>query len=350
MRVSTNPKRQRGIMLALTHLQVALAYASGWCLFLACASGWCAEPLYQQRPYDIVTLDANNGNAALKVQPIDMPTRQLPPPQNRTGEIEIELLERPGERFKVAWFNITNLQFFEELVLAEAAPLVTQGKFDEAYEYYRFLETKYPKTLGLKEAFENFLWLHSGSEYKAGRFDQALALMVELNRRNPQRTGLSVAYARVTTKLVENRLAAGNYRAARGLLKNLAQRYPDQRATSVTPYETQLQAKAAALGPGPGRPGGGQTHAPRIATPSKCSKCGPPPPAGWNWLRRSMPSIRWSAWASFRRWQRRRSRRPTIGRRCGPSACSSARFASAGRPARISRHWARLPRAKMGGR
>ncbi|MDX1946249.1 MAG: ABC transporter substrate-binding protein [Pirellulaceae bacterium] len=228
----------------MSRLAIALVAAA---LLLAPSMLVAVEPLYQQRPYDVVTLDANNGNSALKVQPLDMPVRRLPPSANRTGEIEIELLERPGERFRVAWFNITNLQFFEELVLAEAAPLVAQGKFDEAYEYYRFLETKYPQTAGLREAVENFLWQHSASEFKAGRFDQALALMVELHRRNPRRPNLNTAYGRVTVKLVENRLAAGNYRAARGLLKNLAQRYPDQAATSVAPFESQLQAKATAL-------------------------------------------------------------------------------------------------------
>ena len=78
------------------------------------------------------------------------------------------LLERPGERFKIGWFNITDMKFFEELVLAEAGGHVAAGRFDEAYEYFHFLETKFPKTAGLKEAFENYLWLQSGSEYKAG--------------------------------------------------------------------------------------------------------------------------------------------------------------------------------------
>ena len=204
-----------------------------------------ADPLYLARPYDEITLDENNAGVKLKVQPLALPGRTLPAPADRKEDLEIELLDRPGERFRVGWNNIAGIKFFEELVLAEAQQLVNAERFDEAYPYFQFLETRYPKTAGLKDAAENFLWLQIGSEFKAGRNDAALALLLELHQRNPQRQGLGAAFEQVTLKLVDERMAAENYRAARGLLKNLTQRFAGS-AAAAAGYETQMRDKAAA--------------------------------------------------------------------------------------------------------
>jgi tetratricopeptide (TPR) repeat protein len=217
--------------------------AVAWVLFSLAVQA--ADPLYLSRPYDEITLDENNAGVKLKVQPLALPGRTLPAPADRNDDLEIELLDRPGERFRVGWNNIAAIKFFEELILAEAQQLVKAERFDEAYPYFQFLETKYPKTAGLKEAIENFLWVQIGSDFKAGRNDAALALLLELHGRNPQRQGLGTALERVTLTLVDELMAAENYRAARGLLRNLTQRFPDSAAAAAS-YETQMRDKAAA--------------------------------------------------------------------------------------------------------
>ena len=211
------------------------------------ASAKDTDPLYLQSPYDEITLDENNNNAVLKVQPLNLPGHKLPAAADRKGDLEIELLDQAGQKFAVAWGAVVGARFFEDLVLAEAQQRVNEGRFDEAFEYFRFLESKYPATAGLKDAVENCLWVQIGASYKGGRHDDALALLVELSGRNAQRTGLSKAYERVTVELVNARIAAGNYRAARVLLRNLGERYPETKATSIAQFETMLKEKAAAL-------------------------------------------------------------------------------------------------------
>lgn len=206
-----------------------------------------ADPIYRQRPYDELTLDENSGGAKIKVLPLTLPGRKMPDSPDPTAEIEVELLLRPGEKYKVSWASIAGIRFFEQLVLAEAEQLVQAKKFDEAYPSFQFLELKFPKTPGLKEALEGALYANIGADFKAARYDQALALLVELDRRNPERSGLATAYERVVVKLVEARIAAENYRGARGLLRNLAKRFPNLQATTVAQFETQLQTKATAL-------------------------------------------------------------------------------------------------------
>jgi hypothetical protein len=161
--------------------------------------------------------------------------------------LEVELLERPGEKFAIAWVNIVDVKLFEERVLAEAEQFAAAGKFDEAQDSFRFLELKHPQLTGLKPAIENFLWLQIGGCFRAGKHDETLTLLVELQRRNPQRVGLSTAYERTTVELVKARLAAKNYRGARGLLTSFARRFPETDPAVVAPYHAQLQQEAAKL-------------------------------------------------------------------------------------------------------
>lgn len=205
------------------------------------------DPLYLQSPYDEITLDENNNNAVLKVQPLKLPGRKVPPPASRSGDLEIELIEQAGQTFAVSWGAVVKVRLFEELVLAEANQRVQEGRFDDAYAYFRFLEAKTPPVAGLKEAIELCLWTQILASFKAGKQDEAMALLAELSGRNPQRTGLPKAYERVSLELAKSRVAEGNFRAARKLLVNLGERYPETKAASIAEFETTLKDKAAAL-------------------------------------------------------------------------------------------------------
>ncbi len=219
----------------------------GTVLALAVPNEVLAELLYLQPPFDEITLDANNQGAILQVQPLNFPGGKLPREADRMGDLEFELIDRPGEKYAVPWLNIVGVRFFPELVLAEASGLVAERKYDEAQPYFQFLEAKYPQTPGLGEAIESFLYQQIGLAYSDKRYDEALAMLVVLHGRNPSRSGVSTAYQRVTLELVKARLAERNYAAARGLLRNLATKYPAVEATAVAPVEAQLQAQAASL-------------------------------------------------------------------------------------------------------
>ncbi len=216
-----------------------------WLFPLSGSVASAADPLYLSRPYDEITLDENNVGVRLKVLPLKLPGRKLPAADDRTDDLEIELLDRPGERFRLGWNNIVGIKFFEELVLAEAEVHVKGQRFDEAYPYFQFLETRFPATTGLKEAVENYLWAQIGADFTAGKNDAALALLIELHQRNPQRQGMATAFEKVTVKLADERIAAENYRAARGLLANLTRRYPSA-AEAAAKFEAQMRDKAAA--------------------------------------------------------------------------------------------------------
>ena len=58
-----------------------------------------AEPLYQQEPYDLITLNAANNSEVLKVEPLPRPVSKNPPPERKTRGPS---LGRPGENLRVA--------------------------------------------------------------------------------------------------------------------------------------------------------------------------------------------------------------------------------------------------------
>jgi TolA-binding protein len=205
------------------------------------------ESLLYAEPFDEVTLDKENQNAVLKVFPIELPNRRVPKAPLPTDEIEVRLKEHPDQSFKIQWQSIKRIQLFEQMLMDEAARLIAAGEFDAAYEHFELLQTKYPKTTGVKESLEEYLWADALDSYQQRRYDQALALLLELHSRNPTRAELADLFGKVTARLVERAIKSKNFRAARGWLRSLAARYPDESADAIQKYDGLLQKQAKAL-------------------------------------------------------------------------------------------------------
>ena len=171
--------------------------------FLALAATARADeaPLYQQEPYDTITLDDANRNAELKVRPLDLPDRRVPAKPNPTAELEIRLLDRPRTVYKVAWGNIVAVELFEDRVLAEAEGLVAAKKLDAAYPYYDFLERRYPKMPALAASYAKYLMAGARESFIKGNYEECLALSWELYRRDPNFKGAATAILRADDKL-----------------------------------------------------------------------------------------------------------------------------------------------------
>lgn len=204
-----------------------------------------AEPLYEQEPCDEITLDKQNGNAVLKTFPLELPGRKVPEEHPAGSEIEVRLLDRPDQVFRVPWESIKRVRLYEDMVLEEGLQLVKDGQFDAAQEAFKFLERKYPKTAGLAEAGERLLAAQMAAAYKQGRFRECLVLLVELHRRNPQRRGLAEAWQRVADHLLEEYVQAGNYAAARDILAGVSLRFPDAAAEMTGKWTGRFAAEGA---------------------------------------------------------------------------------------------------------
>ena len=192
-------------------------------------------PLYEEEPYDLITLDAANDNVVLKVQPLDLPGRQLPEKLPTTGTFEVTLLDNPGERYKVKWRAVAKVDLFEQLLLNEANKLVQQRRLDEAFDYFLFMEENYSENPAIKKGIEDYFYEEAKALHLEGKYEAALAVLGNLYERNPDRPELENALGMTTEKLVERYVANEDYQSARGLLRRLKAIYPDHAV--VTKWE-----------------------------------------------------------------------------------------------------------------
>jgi len=210
-------------------------------LLLYCSVAFAQDPLYQEEPFDLITLDEHNDNMVLRVQLLPRPL-----PEHRASDtLTVRLVDRPEKAYRIMWHSIDKVELFEELVLKKANQLVAAGKHEEAYDYFKFLAEKHPKLPKLQESVQDYLFEEAKVAYRKAQYDAALAMLRELLERNPKYAGLDKAMGATTDKLIEQYAAAKNYWAARRLLRNLATAFPQQ--TTVAKWEGQLKGQAGSL-------------------------------------------------------------------------------------------------------
>jgi peptide/nickel transport system substrate-binding protein len=194
--------------------------------------------IFEQTPHDEITL---KDGSLIKVEPLALPQRKLPQKPRPGDKLIVHLLDQPDETYEVAWRDVAEVHLFEQMVLDKAQSLSAAGQFDEAYDYFDYLEQKYPNLAGLAEAVQKYIYQDAQNWQRRSQYDYVLALLDQLHRRNPGYPGLARALALVTDKLIEASLAKGEFQAARGLLRSLEQKYPQE------PQLDQLKAKLRAM-------------------------------------------------------------------------------------------------------
>lgn len=209
------------------------------------ASVRAENSLDEATPYDVITLSRAHDGAVLKVKPLDLPQRRVPDPFPAAGNLTVRLLDEPGTTYQLNWQTIAQIELWEEIVLARGIALVAEGKLDEAYDYFAYVEQNAPATAGLPKAMQDYLYAEAIASHRRGQFDEALAMLRELHRRNPGYDRLETALGVTTEKVVEEYVAKADYRSARQLLTNLADCYPQH--ASVAKWHRQLRQQAAAL-------------------------------------------------------------------------------------------------------
>ena len=202
-------------------------------------------PLYEQEPFDRITLNAANDSAVLEVEPVDLPGRIVPEKPRPTDRLRIRLLARPGVDYEVPWQAIEKVELFEQMILAEAERLVAAGKLEEAYDYFAFLRQNHAELPGLNEAMETYVYEEAKTAHRAGQFDLALAMLQEVHRRNPGRAGLDKAMGLATSSLIDEYAEQDDHAAIRKLIGNLAERFPGHDV--ATRWQARLTGEAGKL-------------------------------------------------------------------------------------------------------
>lgn len=224
------------------------------CLALCVATASAQEDqkeLYEQDPYDLLTLTKSAGDQKLKLVPLNLPNREMPNPKPRSGRLRVRKLDEPDEEYDVNWISIERIEFFEELIRDKARELMMEKQFDRAYWHLAFLKQNYPRTRDLQQTVNEFLYLNAGT-IAAQQPNRAFAMLEELYSNEPTfqfQGGRSVTAAidGIVAGLLEDYLKAKDYASMRRMLSRLGRKYGDQRLPSLAKYRNTLDGMAAKL-------------------------------------------------------------------------------------------------------
>jgi ABC-type transport system substrate-binding protein len=202
-------------------------------------------PYWEQEPYDIVKLTVSAGNKEYHVEPLKFPDRVVPANPKPTDKLELHLIDQSDETYEIEWKSIDKIILFEEHVLSKANELISADKpdkIDNAYDIFVFLMEKYPRTAGLEDSYENYLFETAKIAHRNQKYDEALSLLRQIGAKNPKRPGVEKALGVETDKLVEQYVAQHRYDSARTLIQALAKEYPNHPVAAA--WSDKLKAQA----------------------------------------------------------------------------------------------------------
>ena len=170
--------------------------------------------------------------------------------------IELRLISRPFELYKVAWGNVVDLKLYEDMVLAKAEELMGDlqnlDKIDEAYDYLDLLLRHYPRTLRLAEVRNKFLFLDGYKAFRQKQYYHGLAIFLELYEKNRgyRFPGAPNTVASIIgllyDKILVDFLNKEEYAGLRDMLRDIEQRYRGEQKAVTDKYWAKLNEMAEA--------------------------------------------------------------------------------------------------------
>ncbi len=229
------------------------------CLLVACLVTLCGAqsddsvPLYQQEPYDVITLTPKYKSQSFRIFPLDAAAVAT-----RDQDLRLRLLDLPDRYYEISWNDVAVYERFPEIILKEARQLIEEKRFDDAFYYLDYLRRETPDLSGLDEAIGDLLFQDAANAYRQGEFAEALSLLDEVRRVTPEKTGLLTAAENVAAKMFEASVAEGDFLAARSMLGWASSRFGGKMDAAVREWKARLSALAekqlvAARGTGRGR-------------------------------------------------------------------------------------------------
>jgi peptide/nickel transport system substrate-binding protein len=194
-------------------------------------------------PFDQVILDDANQGAVLNVAPLDLPNRQVPSPFP-DGSLRFAILGDSSGDYEVPWKDVAQIRLYEQMLLDEARRLTSAGQFDEAFDYYARLLSKYKTFPGLDQAVNEFLRNNALALYQKEQYDRALAVLESLYERDPTNPGLANAVESVANKLIEREVRSQDYAAARDVLELWQSHFSKFGSQSAEQWERRFQDAA----------------------------------------------------------------------------------------------------------
>jgi tetratricopeptide (TPR) repeat protein len=159
------------------------------------------------------------------------------------NKLRVKLYAQPDKTYEIAWKHIKKVELFEQMLLAEVQQYMADNRLDDAYDALQFLKQTFPKTPGLDEQLQSYLYISAGKLFQEKRWPEALAVLEELHAINPDYK--PQVLATVVDKIVAGYVEQAEYRTARLFLARIRRDYGQRQEAAVNKWEEHLKQAAA---------------------------------------------------------------------------------------------------------
>jgi len=144
------------------------------------------------------------------------------------GTVKIHLLQEADVRdFTVKRSSIKNIEYFEDILLAEGDRLVLARDFGRAFECFLRVQSRNPGWTGLDDHVNRLLFAEGSTALIAGDHERGLRLLRELLARNRNFPGLLDQIASAYSGWIARALDLGKYVKGRRFLHELHEMAPE---------------------------------------------------------------------------------------------------------------------------
>ncbi|WZO99604.1 ABC transporter substrate-binding protein [Isosphaeraceae bacterium EP7] len=135
--------------------------------------------------------------------------------------VVIHLLEGEMRDYKVKRKNIKKIEYFEDMLIAEADRLARDREFGKAFERLLVVRQRDPAWSGLEEKVNTLLYEEGAQALMDNDRDRGLRLLGDLSRRKPDYPGLAEQLAKAYSSRVDQSLQVGAFAKGRALIREL---------------------------------------------------------------------------------------------------------------------------------
>ena len=177
-----------------------------------------------------------------------------PVEEDEEDMVVVHLLEGENRDYKVRRSSIKAVDYFEDLLIADADRLIAAGDFTRAFERLLLVRLRDPAWRGLDDAVNRLLFAE-GSATLLEDDGRGLRLLTDLLARKPDYPKLVDRLVTAFSGKVTRAIAANDFHGGRELLRGMARLAPNHAETAATREKFVGRARAlvdeaARLGPG----------------------------------------------------------------------------------------------------
>jgi ABC-type transport system substrate-binding protein len=159
--------------------------------------------------------------------------------------LPITLMEGEERDYKLHRQFISEIRYYEDLMLKRVDQLLDDRKVRQAYELLTALEERQQSWPGVGSRKERLLFIEAAVRLDERQPQHALALLEALFERNREYNGLEAEFGKVGDRLISTAVDADDPRAARYFIRRVSRRYPNHRM--VRDWTARLTQKTREL-------------------------------------------------------------------------------------------------------